>query len=176
MKYITLARGLIFGILISGPIFGASSSTTAKTESFTDAGLKISQIIDSKIRRYKVVKKDMNGISSEGGQLTAYLKGKEIKKLVSVVFGEMGKSATSYYLRDGKLVYVKDVEYEYDRPIYEKGMKVKNQKTSLFEIPCDDRDSISIQKENEVPRSSAEKIQQFKKDVSELSNLIFESE
>ncbi len=176
MKFLSIFLWLISETLFLSPVFGASSSTITKRENHFDAGLKISKVVDSNLKSYKVIKKDMNGVSSEGGQLTAYLKGKEIKKLVSVIYGEMGKSATSYYLHNGKLAYVKDVEYEYDRPMYEKGMKIAKKNITLFEIDNADEKSSSGQNENGIFESNSEKIQKFQNDVKEFSNLVFDQE
>ncbi len=176
MKYLFIFVWLISGTFYLSPVLASSGSAIAKRENHFDSGIKISKIVDSNLKSYKVIKKDMNGVSSEGGELTAYLKGKEILKLVSVVYGEMGKSVTSYYLHKGSLAFVKDVEYEYDRPMYEKGMKIAKKNITLFEIGNADERSRSGQNENGVSESNGQKIQKFRDDVKEFSNLLFEQE
>jgi hypothetical protein len=69
--------------------------------------------INKNIRKYKRVKKRLSGFSAEGGEMTAYLKGSNIVKVVANFYGESGKAYEEYYYQDGKLIFVyrKDSTY-----------------------------------------------------------------
>lgn len=70
-----------------------------------------------KLARYKRVKKELSGFSTEGGVLTAYFDGPQIVKIAVTFYGESGKSSEEYYYRDGKLIFVFRTESRYNRPL-----------------------------------------------------------
>lgn len=70
-----------------------------------------------KLARYKKVRKDLSGFSTEGGELVAYFDGAAIVKIATTYYGEMGKSYEEYYYRDGKLIFVFRKESKYNRPL-----------------------------------------------------------
>ena len=56
--------------------------------------------------------------STEGGKTTAYYDNGDLKLIEVVWFGEMGKRQIDYYFWNGILIYVFDLDFEYNRPIY----------------------------------------------------------
>ena len=80
--------------------------------------------VNYNINSYKKVKKDLMDESTEGGELEAYFKKEELKKIVAIYFGEMGKLIKEYYFWDNDLFFVFTQEYSYDMPMYMDGSKV----------------------------------------------------
>jgi hypothetical protein len=79
--------------------------------------------INSNVRLYTKVKKELAGFSAEGGQLMAYSHGPTIMKMVATFYGEGGRSTEEYYYWDGKLIFVFRTESRYDKPLSGKVVK-----------------------------------------------------
>jgi hypothetical protein len=73
--------------------------------------------INKGLARYKKVKKELSGFSLEGGNLTAYLDGPTVVKIVVNHYGEGGKATEEYYYSKGKLIFVYRKDYRYDKPM-----------------------------------------------------------
>lgn len=80
--------------------------------------------VNYNINSYRKVKKDLIDESTEGGELEAYFKKEELKKIVVSYYGEMGKLIKEYYFWDNDLFFVFTQEYSYDMPMYMDGSKV----------------------------------------------------
>jgi hypothetical protein len=72
--------------------------------------------INRSAARYKKVKKELSGFSTEGGQLIAYFHGPNLMKIGAIFYGESGKAAEEYYYWDGKLIFVLRTDYAYTKP------------------------------------------------------------
>jgi hypothetical protein len=53
--------------------------------------------INRNAAKYKKVKKDLSGFSTEGGGLVAYFEGPSIMKITATFYGETGKASEDYY-------------------------------------------------------------------------------
>src|SRR5450759_5169055 len=53
--------------------------------------------INRSASKYKKVKKELSGFSTEGGQLVAYFDGPSIMKIAATFYGESGKASEEYY-------------------------------------------------------------------------------
>jgi hypothetical protein len=73
--------------------------------------------INKRASRLKKVKKELSGFSLEGGQLLVYVDGPAIVKLVATHYGEMGKTSEEYYYSNGKLIFVFEKVFHYNRPM-----------------------------------------------------------
>ncbi|MDQ5844543.1 MAG: hypothetical protein M3539_04535 [Acidobacteriota bacterium] len=73
--------------------------------------------INKRLGKYRRVKKRLSGFSLEGGELTAYFQGPAIMKIVAMHYGEGGRTLEEYYYRDGKLIFVFEKVFQYDRPL-----------------------------------------------------------
>lgn len=73
--------------------------------------------INRSASKYKKVKKDLSGFSTEGGVLVAYFDGSAIMKIVATFYGETGKASEDYYYRDNKLIFVLRTDYRYNKPL-----------------------------------------------------------
>ncbi|MDR2235666.1 MAG: hypothetical protein LBE92_06050 [Chryseobacterium sp.] len=88
------------------------------------------------IRTWTTVKKrDIEGESAEGGEAVFYEQKGKLEKITARLYGEMGQLLTEYYLLNGKLSFVFEKHYEYNRPLYynEKVMK-ENNDTEAFDF------------------------------------------
>ena len=79
--------------------------------------------INRNSRLYRKVKKELSGFSGEGGELLAYFHGPSIMKMAATFYGETGKATEEYYYWDGKLIFVQNIDYRYDKPLSGKVVK-----------------------------------------------------
>jgi hypothetical protein len=84
--------------------------------------------INRNLAKYKQVKKDLEGYSTEGGELIAYLDGEDIVKLVANFYGESGKAVEEYYYRESQLIFVYRKDSSYDKPLSGRIVQVETQR------------------------------------------------
>jgi hypothetical protein len=113
---IAIAIILVFAVLtnIAGPLSLAASPQVE--ESITSTRQHYAQINRS-AQKYKKVKKELSGFSTEGGQLIAYSDGPSVMKIAATFYGESGKASEEYYYWDGKLIFVLRTDYRYNRSL-----------------------------------------------------------
>ena len=88
--------------------------------------------INAGISKFRVVKEDMEGQSTEGGQLIRFYEGKSLRKVKTIFYGETGKAMTEYYFLNNSIIFSFKRTYYYDMPIYEKGSKVNKVEEERF--------------------------------------------
>lgn len=75
---------------------------------------------------------DIFGMTTEGSAFVGYYdKSNSIRKLVVRHFGEMGNTATTYYICENQLIFQKRITNDYDKPFYMKGYSVKSDSVSI---------------------------------------------
>ncbi|REC47800.1 hypothetical protein [Chryseobacterium pennipullorum] len=91
--------------------------------------------INSITKWSSVKKKSIEGESAEGGEATFYYNNKQLEKVIARHYGEMGQTLVEYYLMNGKLSFVFEKDYRYNRPLFydEKTMK-ENNDTEAFDF------------------------------------------
>lgn len=82
-----------------------------------------------------ITKKNIEGESAEGGEAAFYYKNKRSEKVIARHYGEMGRKLIEYYLLNGRLSFVFEKEYTYNRPLFYdlKAMK-ENSDTEAFDL------------------------------------------
>lgn len=88
------------------------------------------------ITKWTVIKKkNIEGESAEGGEATYYYKNKRLEKVMARHYGETGQALIEYYLLNGKLSFVFEKDYKYNRPLFYdvKAMK-ENNDTEAFDF------------------------------------------
>ncbi|WP_185226073.1 hypothetical protein [Chryseobacterium indologenes] len=82
-----------------------------------------------------ITKKNIEGESTEGGEAAFYYKNKRLEKVIARHYGEMGRKLIEYYLLNGRLSFVFEKEYTYNRPLFYdlKAMK-ENSDTEAFDL------------------------------------------
>ena len=73
--------------------------------------------INRSAAKYRKVKKDLSGFSTEGGELVAYFDGPSIMKIAATFYGEIGKASEEYYFWDNKLIFVLRTDSRYNKPL-----------------------------------------------------------
>ena len=111
--------------------------------------------INQNLSKYKQVKKELAGFSTEGGELTAYFEGDAIRKIAAKYYGETGRAFEEYYYWDGELQFVYRKSDTYSEPM--SGKVVKTQETRFYF------------KEDQLIRSLDEKGKRVKRDNSEFA-------
>lgn len=118
-----MKRILVLAIAaLSIPYGSITVGSTPSASSFqaTDAVSSIRQryaAINKNLSKYKVVKKELAGFSTEGGELTAYFDGATIVKIAATNNGETNSYFEEFYYRDGKLIFVFRKQEIYNEPM-----------------------------------------------------------
>ncbi|WP_294328877.1 hypothetical protein [uncultured Chryseobacterium sp.] len=82
-----------------------------------------------------IKKKNIEGESAEGGEATYYYKNNRLEKVMARHYGETGQVLIEYYLLNGKLSFVFEKDYEYNRPLfYDKKAMKENNDTEAFDF------------------------------------------
>ena len=72
--------------------------------------------------------------STEGGEINYYYNENKLEKISVDYFGEMGKSSKEFYLMNGKLSFVYEINHSYNRPIYLDSIAAsENGETAFFD-------------------------------------------
>ena len=107
-------------LLIFGLVFAFSFEAKAN---FQDTNALVTKIrarylqINKGVKTYRKVKKDAEGFSLEGGEMTAYFSNKEVVKISAVFYGETHRTTADFYFQDGKLIFVYQVRGNYTEPM-----------------------------------------------------------
>ena len=82
--------------------------------------------INENLSSWDESKADVPGMSTEGGQLTAYVDLYFVKKIIVELYGEMGRLRDEYYFFDNSLVFVYSETHQYDKPFGETQKIIEN--------------------------------------------------
>jgi len=103
-----------------------------KTENEIIKDIQEKYTVINEIKSYKKVEKDLMNRSTEGGVLTGYFDSDELRKIVAVYYGEMGKAIEEYYFFKGNLFFVSMQYQHYIYPLW-------SDTPIKFENPIDDK-------------------------------------
>ena len=82
-----------------------------------------------------VLNKNIEGKSTEGGEANFYYYNDSLYKIIERNFGESLQELNEYYLLNGKLSFVFEKRYNYNRPIYWDSTTMKeNNDNQIFDI------------------------------------------
>ena len=81
--------------------------------------------INADSAKYKVVSKNIDNLSTEGGELTNYYEGGELVKSVIFLLGEMGKSKMEFYIAGDEIFFCYEQIMHYDKPMYMQGSHIE---------------------------------------------------
>ena len=109
LLHITTTAALLVCILVARPI-------RAEARSVPTASARYAQI-NREIGRCKVVKRDLEGYSSEGGTLRAYLLHGSPRKIVAHYYGAGGQAIEEYYFWNNRLFFVLRANFTYQEPL-----------------------------------------------------------
>ena len=84
--------------------------------------------INKNLAKYRVVKKELSGFSTEGGELVAYIDGASVVKMAATHLGETGRSSEEFYYRGGELLFVFYRRETYDAPMSGKVSKTAEER------------------------------------------------
>ncbi len=103
-------------LLVAGHNSVAAASQTQPEVSINNIRRQYASI-NKRAARLKKIKKELSGFSLEGGQIVAYLDGPSIVKIVATHYGEMGRNLEEFYYSDGKLIFVYEKIFHYNKPM-----------------------------------------------------------
>ncbi len=107
---------LLFALLI--PISSHAADDATQTRARTAA-------VERAAPKATIVKRDLQGYSLEGGQLTAYSQKGVPLKFVAKHFGESGRTTDEIYFWQGRLFFALSTRENYDMPIGASSTPVK---------------------------------------------------
>lgn len=73
--------------------------------------------IEREAAGYRRTTHDVHGFSLEGGELTGFYRGRELRKLHARLFGETWRGTEEYYFANGRLIFIHTVQERYDEPL-----------------------------------------------------------
>lgn len=73
-------------------------------------------VINKNIKSYRLIEKNVLGMSLEGGLLKAYIANGELKKATITLFGETGRESYDLYYNANDLIFVMNTSYRYNAP------------------------------------------------------------
>jgi hypothetical protein len=151
-------KGKIFLIIITLGIATIASSQTIidkkandtiqLTESLKQDDLAVNEYLTNELKPIRENFKRLNSIenwteikvvglleSTEGGGAIYYSPSKKLEKIITRHFGETFQKLAEYYLKDGKLSFVFEKLYKYNRPFYyDSSAKEENNDTEEFDF------------------------------------------
>ena len=101
----------------------SSDSTASVIRTIRGEYAAINAAIQAK--KLQVTTKDLEGLSTEGGEMRKYFEGKELRKTVIEVFGETGKWLTEYYYVHGELFFCYSADTKYTKSIAVEGNRIR---------------------------------------------------
>lgn len=84
--------------------------------------------INKNLAKYRVVKKELSGFSTEGGELVAYVGGGAVVKIAATHLGETGRWFEEFYYRGAELIFVFYRRETYDAPMSGKVSKTAEER------------------------------------------------
>lgn len=78
---------------------------------------QMQQTIDESLSTYTKTAEDVFGESTEGGEITKYFDGQQLKKSEETYYGETGKSIIQLYYNKGEIFLEIKTKYTYNAPV-----------------------------------------------------------
>lgn len=118
-----MKRALIISVaslfILSGGsnVVGAASANRLQEKDAISAIRQRYAAINQNLPKYRVVKKELSGFSTEGGELSAYFDGAAIVKIAVINNGETNSFFEEFYYLNEKLIFVYRKQEIYDEPM-----------------------------------------------------------
>lgn len=106
------SRGLVCLLFVTAALQAADSAIEEKVKAIRGKYAEI----EKELKDCRQVKREVEDESTEGGELTAYFKDSNLRKLSAQIYGEMGKHLSEFYFSESQLVFVFSVVQRYDKP------------------------------------------------------------
>lgn len=111
------SAGKVMGKLLAAVVVASLCVlASAQTSTIEQIEAKVRQI-DAESKKYARTQHTFYEETSEGGQMTFYAAGKELKKAIVEAYGETGKSRTELYYAQGELIFASRTTVGYKTPI-----------------------------------------------------------
>jgi hypothetical protein len=88
--------------------------------------------INADISKFRVVEGDLEGQSTEGGEIKKYYEDKSLRKAQLIFFGERGRVMIEYYFLNREIFFSFERAFYYNIPMYEKGSRVSKIEDERF--------------------------------------------
>jgi hypothetical protein len=112
---------LLMALCTSGmarPAIGQEAVTAASGSPAAIARIRAQfATIEREAPAYRQTKHDVHDFSLEGGELTGFYRGRELRKLHARLFGETWRGTEEYYFAGGRLIFIHVVHERYDEPM-----------------------------------------------------------
>lgn len=102
--------------MYSGVLSGNNGVELCSSMAVEDIKVEIAEI-EKKKYQYDQEKKDLLGLSTEGGEQISYADNNNTRLVRQIFYGETGKSEASYYVKDDYVFAIVKNNYLYEKPI-----------------------------------------------------------
>jgi hypothetical protein len=83
--------------------------------------------------KWRMVREDLEGRSTEGGEIKKFYRGDTLTKAVITFYGETGKSVSDYYFWDREVFFALERNSYYNKPMSVRGAKIsKSEENRLY--------------------------------------------
>lgn len=110
------AAALLLAVCASGADAQAVSATSGSPQAIARIRQQFAAI-EREAPAYRRTVHNVHGFSLEGGELTGFFRGGELRKLHARLFGETWRGTEELYFADGRLVFAYVVHERYDEPL-----------------------------------------------------------
>ncbi|HEX6367707.1 MAG TPA: hypothetical protein VF006_02165 [Longimicrobium sp.] len=93
----------------------AVSATSGDPASIARIRAEFAQI-EREAPGYRQTTHELHEFSLEGGELTGFYRGRELRKLHARLYGETWRGTEEYYFAGGRLIFIHTVQERYDQP------------------------------------------------------------
>ncbi|HRG59875.1 MAG TPA: hypothetical protein PK323_13040 [Bacteroidia bacterium] len=105
-------------IILTLFLLGNGSSFAQSKDSLISVIIAKFQHIESHLKNYNITLNELFDESIDGGQISYYHEGKNIRLIEIMRLSDTGKRETKYYFDNEKLIFAIDAHYKYNRPLY----------------------------------------------------------
>lgn len=116
-RAIIIAVASLFVISGLSRVAGTASANSPQEKDAISAIRRRYAAINKNPAKFRTVKKELSGFSTEGGELTAYFDGAAIVKIAVVNNGETNNFFEEFYYLNEKLIFVYRKQEIYDEPM-----------------------------------------------------------
>ncbi len=108
---------LLFALSGRADVLGPASAHSPQEKDSISSIRELYAAINKNQAKFKAVKKELSGFSTEGGELTAYFDGPKIVKIAVTNYGETNSFFEEFYYSNEKLIFVYRKQEIYDEPM-----------------------------------------------------------
>lgn len=159
----------VFIILFAALIFGLQDVSAQTAAQIAKIRAKVS-VINKNMAKYKMVKRDVEGISLEGAEAKFYSSGAALKKTTVKIYGETYNAVAEIYYEDSKPIFIYEKRNKYDKPFNLSPKVISVEETRTYYV---DKQIVRMLIGKKEIKASNEMFEEKKKEFSDLADKLF---